>query len=246
MLHWVCTKCQSKNSTKESVCPACGTSFWSTQKKERRGCLLLVVMFFVVFWVIGQLSGNESDSQVNNIPSKDHISGELALSGVGKAKPYSFVRYDDISYAGRKRFKVFIVSPESQDLESRASTAMAAAIEWQKEKRADFVSVLLLPTENSEGSYRLAMVDYSLDGCGTGAVCDNKKWTILSSDVILTKSQLQSISLWNEYKKKFAGNDGILDLKEEKKLKQFISKQLNIPVKDVFTPDIFPLKKIED
>ncbi|AUT25708.1 DUF4875 domain-containing protein [Escherichia marmotae] len=68
----------------------------------------------------------------------------------------------------------------------------------------------------------------------------------MSSDVILTKSQLQSISLWNEYKKKFAGNDGILDLKEEKKLKQFISKQLNIPVKDVFTPDIFPLKKIED
>lgn len=55
MLHWVCTKCQSKNSTKESVCPACGTSFWSTQKKERRGCLLLVVMFFrcvLGYWAI--------------------------------------------------------------------------------------------------------------------------------------------------------------------------------------------------
>ncbi len=207
---------------------------------------MLVVMLFVVFWVIGQLSGNESDSQVNNIPSKDHISDELALSGVDKAKPYSFVRYDDISYAGRKRFKVFIVSPESQDLESRVSTARAAAIEWQKEKRADFVSVLLLPTENSEGSYLLTMADYSPDGCGTGAVCDNKKWAISSSDVILTKSQLQSISLWNEYKKKFAGNDGVLDLKEEKKLKQFISKQLNIPVKDVFAPRVLPLKEIVD
>ncbi|EFH7152491.1 DUF4875 domain-containing protein [Escherichia coli] len=246
MLHWVCTKCQSKNSTNELMCHKCGTSFLATHKKGRGGCLLLSVMLFVVFCVVGQLSGNESASQVNKTPPKEHVNDELALFIADKMKPYSFVRYDDISYAGRKRFKVFIVSPESQDLESRASTAMAAAIEWQKEKRADFVSVVLLPTENSEGSYRLAMADYSPDGCGTGASCDNKQWSILSSDIILTKLQLQSISLWNEYKKKFAGNDGILDLKEEKKLKRFIGKQLNIPVKDVFVPDVFPLKKIED
>ncbi|PAX78268.1 hypothetical protein CIK43_18930 [Citrobacter sp. TSA-1] len=193
------------------------------------------------------------DSSTENSPATKTSQGteqkrvlEDASLWRNKARSYSLVDKDDISYAGRERYKISIVSPDSQSLEERAATVKNAAIELQKKTGADFVSVLLLPTENSKGKgYVLAMADYSPDGCGTGEKCDNKKLVVSASDVVLAKSQLQSISLWNEYKKKFAGSDGVLDIKEEKRLKQFISKQLNIPVKDVFVPSFFVLKNVE-
>ncbi|EGJ5833807.1 hypothetical protein INA60_003519 [Salmonella enterica] len=203
--------------------------------------LHVVAAFFVyniVFFMIGGFAVSKD--------KPDH-DGELVSSTVVKVpsnsstdklqpvKSYRIISDDDISFAGRDRFILIIVSPEAKNIEERVATSKAAAISFLKQKRANFVSVLLMPTPNAYeyGGTPLAVTDYATDGCGTsGENCTGKKWDIKASNINFSKQQLEILNFWFSHKKEYYNADGFLDLKGEKKLKIRISNEFNIPVKD--------------
>ncbi|ECB6455978.1 TPA: DUF4875 domain-containing protein [Salmonella enterica] len=205
--------------------------------------LHVVAAFFVyniVFFMIGGFAVSKD--------KPDH-DGELVYSAAVKkstkpsityklqpVKSYRIIGDDDISFAGRDRFILIIVSPEAKNIEERVATSKAAAISFLKQKHANFVSVLLMPTPNAYeyGGMPLAVTDYAPDGCGTsGENCTGKKWDIQASNINFSKQQLEMLNFWFSHKKEYYNADGFLDLKGEKKLKIRISNEFNIPVKDV-------------
>ncbi|EDR9399317.1 TPA: hypothetical protein ACOP2N_004605 [Salmonella enterica] len=68
-----------------------------------------------------------------------------------------------------------------------------------------------------------------------------------ASDIRLNKQQLKILSFWYAHKKEYSNSNGIFDLTGEKNLKDRISKEFDIPVKDIHDLDsMINLHKVKD
>lgn len=100
---------------------------------------------------------------------------------VAKAVAYEVVKFDDISFAGRKRMQVYVVAPEAASRDQLAHTAMQAAIDLYGEKLPQLASATV--TDGREGKY-LAVADYAPDQFGIDGKTPlaNTTWQILAVD----------------------------------------------------------------
>ncbi|EEJ8658020.1 DUF4875 domain-containing protein [Salmonella enterica subsp. enterica] len=218
--------------------------------------LHVVAAFFVyniVFFMIGGFAVSKDkpdhgDELVSSTAVK--VPSNSSTDKLQLIKSYRVISYSDTSAAGRNRFTLIIVSPEAKNIEERVATSKAAAISFLKQKNANFVSVLLMATPDAYeyGGTPLAITDYAPDACGlSGDNCTGNKWSIQASDIRLNNQQLKILSFWYAHKKEYSNSNGIFDLTGEKNLKDRISKEFDVPVKDIHNLDfMINLHKVKD
>lgn len=87
-----------------------------------------------------------------------------------QAQPYEVINTDDVSFSGRKRLRLNIVSPNADTLQQLVHTAIKAAIEKQSETSADIVYIKLYSNADTaltmDYDHLYALVDYAPDGGG--------------------------------------------------------------------------------
>lgn len=92
-----------------------------------------------------------------------------------EVKPYSVFHRGDFGFNGRNRLEWWITAPEATTYEQRAVTAMQAAIDLQKESKAQVASIWLeVDPESVAKNKQLAVVLYSPDG---GGLSGDDKWS---------------------------------------------------------------------
>lgn len=89
-----------------------------------------------------------------------------------KAMPYTVVFEKDNSYSSKVKFTCGI-STEAKTFEERAHTAIKAALDLQKIKKADTITVFIENEQNDKSN--LAVVHYSPDSR------DNFEWSVMAS-----------------------------------------------------------------
>lgn len=97
---------------------------------------------------------------------------------ISSAKNYSLVSTEDSSFPGRIRKSWIAVSTEAATFESRAQTAIRAAIDLQKSSGAQVVQVYLVETPDAK--FPLANAWYAVDGKGMSGDQD-WKWDVSAS-----------------------------------------------------------------
>ncbi len=170
------------------------------------------------------LDDHTGKSAANNNPRHDDVS---------QAVDYKIVKKGDVSFAGRKRIKIFIVADQlNLTYEQKAQTAMRAALDIQKETRANFVSAILEMVPEASGyGFALAMADYSPDNGGVSGN-DKQTWKVDSSHENPTETDLQVMKAWYQNRDRFQ-KDGMTD---EPKLKAFIASQIGLKPNQVSLP----------
>ncbi|MCX8578833.1 toll/interleukin-1 receptor domain-containing protein [Gilliamella sp. B2717] len=164
-------------------------------------------------------------------------------------KQYEIISENDTSFASRSRAQIFIVSPETKNLQQRVDTAKIAATDYSSKTGAKVVSVFLMPFPEAKGTgFYFARVNYYSDGCGnSGTQCNNKIWEVMSTDQQLSDKQLKiakeyySNADFYSSSKQFLDKDGLPD---EKKIINHIAKKLKINAKNIDFPSLF-LESVE-
>ncbi|PCH95369.1 MAG: hypothetical protein COB83_09005 [Gammaproteobacteria bacterium] len=180
---------------------------------------------------------NEQSSQ--ETPISQNTETQDPLRNI-QPKPYEVVKINDISFAGRKRMEWIIVAPTAKTKLSRAATAKAAARELQRTQRANVAYIMLEQSKTTYGQGNAyAIVNYYPDACGnSGEDCNGVKWEIEASDYVPTEIEINTLELWTASRDNFSGDDGVLDLEEEKLLVAAIAERLKIDVPQVKLPYI--------
>jgi len=155
----------------------------------------------------------------------------------GQAHQYKVVNEYDYSFPGRNRRQWTITAPTALTKEDRALTAIQAAKDLQAKTDADQAYVLLaIDGLKSSHGLPLATAAYTPDGKGNSGKTNSDVWEVEASDKHLTQLEKNIVVLWENNKKNFLKEDGVLT--DEKKLSQFIAKELNISVDEVNMPYI--------
>lgn len=168
---------------------------------------------------------------------------------VDQALSYEVVQREDTSSRSRSRINTFIYSPATS-VEARIQTSMKAAFELQQSTGCDFVKVFHLiapdPNQVGKGTY-YADLSYAPDGLGVGgeSPLQNGSWEATVTDEVLDSLTLEAEKLWWSNRSKFQRADGFDGTEtDEKALKEFIAKQLDVKLEDVhlaiFTREPYP------
>ncbi|MEJ5361118.1 MAG: hypothetical protein WHV26_03560 [Spirochaetota bacterium] len=144
-----------------------------------------------------------------------------------KIKPYDIIQKEDISFPGRKRFKIFIIAPEAKTFEQRGLTALKAAMDFCYENDLDFVSAHLEINDRIKNlGYQIAIADFSPD---KGGVSGNEKlekpWGIEAYDGDIDDIKLKATILYETNKKRFLNQNGLVD---SNRIRKFINDELKV------------------
>lgn len=175
-----------------------------------------IIMFSFSFFT-GCTSETEEKSQANKI-------------NLDQAKEYQLLSKEDFSFAGRDRIQYNITSPDSDSFESLAQTGIKAAMDYQKQSRANVVTVFLGESiENINNGDAQAIIKYAPDGGGFSGD-QGWKWQIEAIEP-LSELEKKTLSLWEENSEKFKLEDG-WNIDEEA-FKDFAAEKLNVQSSDI-------------
>jgi len=152
---------------------------------------------------------------------------------VDRALTYEVVRREDISSRNRNRLRAFIYSP-AESVETRIETSMKAAFELQQSTDCAYVKVfhLIAPDPNQIGTATYYVdLSYAPDGLGVGGESPlrNGTWEAMVSDQVVDRQTLEMERLWWSNRDRFQRDNGYGGREtDEKALKEFIAKQLNV------------------
>lgn len=169
----------------------------------------------------------------------EHIAEHIAPPiPVDQALAYDVVQREDTSSRSRRRLTAFIYSP-AKSIEARIQTSMKAAFELQQSTGCDFVKVFHLiapdPNQVGTGTYYTDL-SYAPDGLGVGGESPlrNGTWEATVTDEVVDGLTLEAEKLWWSNRSKFQRADGFGGTEtDEKAMKEFIAKQLNVKPADV-------------
>lgn len=149
---------------------------------------------------------------------------------LSKAAGYALIKKED-----GPRFHsatIFIDSPGTTDFETRAQTAMKAALDFSGQYQLDETEVLLV--ENSriaQGGNQYARVRYLTDKGKLSPQEDT--WDVTSSEDVFAEKDIRLIELWCANKDRFLTKKGFVD---NDRFNAFIAKQAGIKPEDVDLP----------
>jgi hypothetical protein len=155
-----------------------------------------------------------------------------------RALAYQVVQREDISSRSRNRLRAFIYSP-AESVEARIETSMKAAFELQQSTGCDYVKVfhLIAPDPNQTGTATYYVdLSYAPDGLGVDGESPlrNRTWEAMATDQIVDSLTLKVENLWWSNRDRFQRDNGYGGKEtDEKALKEFIAKQLNVESKAV-------------
>jgi len=163
---------------------------------------------------------------------------------VDRALAYQVVQREDISSRSRNRLRAFIYSP-AESVEARIETSMKAAFELQQSTGCDYVKVfhLIAPDPNQIGTATYYVdLSYAPDGLGVGGESPlrNRTWEAMATDQVVDSLTLKVEKLWWSNRDRFQRDNGYGGREtDEKALKEFIAKQLNVERKAVKLATLF-------
>ncbi|MBF0207011.1 MAG: DUF4875 domain-containing protein [Oligoflexia bacterium] len=145
------------------------------------------------------------------------------------AKSYEVIGNEDTNFPGRERATYYIVANlDNEDAQTRAETVVKAVFDLHQKHGGDVISVFAVPGKYAIGKgAQYAYVHYSPDNGGFSGE-QGWMWDINAVPDKVTEVQKQVMELWFLNVERHRGKDGLLDLKAEKDLKNFIRKKLNL------------------
>lgn len=185
------------------------------------GGLCVMATILVETTDLGAPRDEQSDNSAPEQSPKP--SAKPSRPDLSQAQAYQVIGSRDTGFAGRDRVTVTVVAPAAKTSDQLAQTAMQAAIDWQKEHRPDFVSVLLEPSAKAAGrGLAYVVADYSPDKGGVSGK-DGWVWQVeATQEGALSAEDLEVLNLWYGNRSRFQTADGLTD---EPALEAFISKQ---------------------
>ncbi|MEF1204293.1 DUF4875 domain-containing protein [Photobacterium damselae] len=141
------------------------------KKLDSTGCFVVFFWVIVISFFLLRCSDKddvEKKQEVSIVVPKEKQDNNkkvnALLSQTSLVKNYKIIDVSDISFAGRTRYKVTIVSPQSKTVNEKLATAGSAAKSILKKEKVNFVSVVLKGDKNSFND--IVVLDFAPDKKG--------------------------------------------------------------------------------
>lgn len=170
---YTCSKCKGQVEKNAKECPHCG------RKNPTVGLGVTILAWVILISVLFAIFSPSDEEKESSATQSEQVISEIdqymdTLLYSDQVKPAVLVNLSDTSFSGRTRLSAMLFSTEATTDKELLATAISAARQIQREKKVQFVSVIMHSSEKSalNQDTPILVLDYAADRKGVSGEKD--------------------------------------------------------------------------